>query len=282
MAKPAILQVTTVQKIFHSGGIFSRKKLVAVDGVSLALDEKPQVFSIVGGSGSGKTTLARMILRLVDPTSGEISLLGRPITGHRKDRFDDLEFRRLVQPIFQNPFEAFSAYLPLDDYLVRTAVNLKIATSKAGAREVADSALHSVGLGFERIRGKYIRQFSGGELQRISIARALIPNPRLIVADEPVSMVDASLRTNIVNLFRTIKEEKGVSFVYITHDLSTAYYLADTLVIMNHGRIVDAGSPEDILVNSREEYTRELVDAVPRLGQRWAELDRLGTVALRR
>jgi ABC-type oligopeptide transport system ATPase subunit len=282
MAKPAILQVTTVQKIFHSGGIFSRKKLVAVDGVSLALDEKPQVFSIVGGSGSGKTTLARMILRLVDPTSGEISLLGRPITGHRKDRFGDLEFRRLVQPIFQNPFEAFSAYLPLDDYLVRTAVNLKIATSKAGAREVADSALHSVGLGFERIRGKYIRQFSGGELQRISIARALIPNPRLIVADEPVSMVDASLRTNIVNLFRTIKEEKGVSFVYITHDLSTAYYLADTLVIMNHGRVVDAGSPEDILVNSREEYTRELVDAVPRLGQRWAELDRLGTVALRR
>ena len=282
MAKPAILQVTTVRKIYHAGGIFSRKKLVAVDGVSLTLDEKPQVFSIVGGSGSGKTTLARMILRLVDPTSGEISLLGRPINGHRKDRFDDLEFRRLVQPIFQNPFEAFSAYLPLDDYLVRTALNLKIATGKVGAREVADSALHSVGLGFERIRGKYIRQFSGGELQRISIARALIPNPRLIVADEPVSMVDASLRTNIVNLFRTIKEEKGVSFVYITHDLSTAYYLADTLVIMNHGRIVDAGAPEEILVNSREEYTRELVDAIPRLGQRWTELDHLGTVGLRR
>jgi ABC-type oligopeptide transport system ATPase subunit len=282
MAKPAILQVTTVRKIYHAGGIFSRKKLVAVDGVSLTLDEKPQVFSIVGGSGSGKTTLARMILRLVDPTSGEISLLGRPITGHRNDRFDDLEFRRLVQPIFQNPFEAFSAYLPLDDYLVRTALNLKIATGKVGAREVADSALHSVGLGFERIRGKYIRQFSGGELQRISIARALIPNPRLIVADEPVSMVDASLRTNIVNLFRTIKEEKGVSFVYITHDLSTAYYLADTLVIMNHGRIVDAGAPEEILVNSREEYTRELVDAIPRLGQRWTELDHLGTVGLKR
>jgi ABC-type oligopeptide transport system ATPase subunit len=282
MAKPAILQVTAVQKIYHTGGIFSRKKLVAVEGVSLTLDEKPQVFSIVGGSGSGKTTLARMILRLVDPTSGEISLLGRPITGHRKDRFGDLEFRRLVQPIFQNPFEAFSAYLPLDDYLVRTALNLKIATGKARAREVADSALRSVGLGFERIRGKYNRQFSGGELQRISIARALIPNPRLIVADEPVSMVDASLRTNIVNLFRTIKEEKGVSFVYITHDLSTAYYLADTLMIMNHGRIVDAGAPEEIWVNSREEYTRELVDAVPRLGQRWAELDRLDTVGLRR
>src|SRR5580704_2278515 len=275
MAKPAILQVTTVQKIFHSGGIFSRKKLVAVDGVSLALDEKPQVFSIVGGSGSGKTTLARMILRLVDPTSGEISLLGRPLTGHRTDCFSDLEFRRLVQPIFQNPFEAFSAYLPLDDYLVRTALNLKIATGKVGAREVADSALHSVGLGFERIRGKYIRQFSGGELQRISIARALIPNPRLIVADEPVSMVDASLRMNIVNLFKTIKEEKGVSFVYITHDLSTAYYLADAVVIMNQGKIVDSGAAEEIFANPREGYTRELVDAIPRLGERWVELDRL-------
>jgi len=154
-------------------------------------------------------------------------------------------------------------------------LNLKIAASPAGARDAADQALHSVGLGFERIRGKYIRQFSGGELQRISIARALIPSPRLIVADEPVSMVDASLRMNIVNLFKTIKEEKGVSFVYITHDLSTAYYLADTVVIMNQGKIVDSGALEEIFANPREGYTRELVDAIPRLGERWAELDRL-------
>jgi ABC-type oligopeptide transport system ATPase subunit len=275
MAKPTTLQVSAIRKIYHSGGIFSRKKMAALDGVSLTLDETPQVFSIVGGSGSGKTTLARMILRLAEPTSGEISLLGRPLTGHGTDCFSDLEFRRLVQPIFQNPFEAFSAYLPLDHYLVRTALNLKIAASPAGAREVADQALHSVGLGFERIRGKYIRQFSGGELQRISIARALIPSPRLIVADEPVSMVDASLRMNIVNLFKTIKEEKGVSFVYITHDLSTAYYLADIVVIMNHGKIVDSGAPEEIFANPREGYARELVDAIPRLGERWVELDRL-------
>jgi ABC-type oligopeptide transport system ATPase subunit len=282
MAKPAILQVTGIRKIYHRGGIFARRNLTAVDGVSLTLDETPQVLSIVGGSGSGKTTLARIILRLAEPTSGEISLLGRPLTGHRKDRFSDLEFRRLVQPIFQNPFEAFSAYLPLDDYLVRTALNLKIADRMAEAREVADHALHSVGLGFERIRGKYIRQFSGGELQRISIARALIPNPRLIVADEPVSMVDASLRMNIVNLFKTIKEEKGVSFVYITHDLSTAYYLSDTVIIMNQGRIVDSGGPEEILANPREAYTRELVEAIPRLGERWAELDRWGTAVPKR
>jgi ABC-type oligopeptide transport system ATPase subunit len=274
MSKPAILQVTAVQKIFRGGGLFSRRKLAAVDGVSLTLDETPQVFSIVGGSGSGKTTLARLILRLVEPTAGAISLLGRALSGHRRDRFSDLEFRRLVQPIFQNPFEAFSAYLPLDHYLVRTALNLKIATTQAAAREAADNALHSVGLGFERIRGKYIRQFSGGELQRISIARALIPNPRLIVADEPVSMVDASIRTNIVNLFRTIKEEQGVSFIYITHDLSTAYYLSDTVVIMKEGQVVDSGAPEDLFANPRAGYTRELVDAIPRLGERWTELDR--------
>ncbi len=272
MAKAAILQVEGIRKIYRAGGIFSGKKLAAVDGVSLTLDEKPQVFSIVGESGSGKTTLARMILRLVNPTSGRIRLLGRPLIGKKKDRIADLEFRRLMQPIFQNPFEAFSAYLPLDTYLTRTAVNLHVAKSKAEAREVADIALRSVGLDFERIRGKYTRQFSGGELQRVSIARALIPKPRLIVADEPVSMVDASLRTNIVNLFKAIKDTKGVSFVYITHDLSTAYYLSDTVAIMNKGRIIEAGRPEEILADPHEGYTRDLVDALPRVGDRWAEL----------
>lgn len=280
MMDAPVLEMRNIRKIYRSGGFFAGKPLAAVDDVSIALDAKPQVFSIVGESGSGKTTLARMVLRLVEPTEGDIRLLGRSLA-HGPERIDDLEFRRLVQPIFQNPFEAFSAYLPLEDYLLRTALNLKIAPDAAGAREVADGALRSVGLSYDRIRGKYIRQFSGGELQRVSIARALIPNPRLIVADEPVSMVDASLRMNIVNLFKTIKEEKGVSFVYITHDLSTAYYLSDTVVIMNKGKIVDQGVPQDILANPRESYTRELMEAIPRLGERWPELDRIKDDALK-
>jgi peptide/nickel transport system ATP-binding protein len=273
MTGNAILEVNNISRVYKRGGMFSRNFLTAVDNVSFTIDDKPQVFSIVGESGSGKTTLARMILRLVEPSSGDIRLLGRPLTGKSGNRIDTLEFRRLVQPIFQNPFEAFSAYLPVELYLKRTALNLKIARNDREAAEAADQALRSVGLGLDRIAGKYIRQFSGGELQRISVARALIPNPKLIVADEPVSMVDASMRMNIVNLFRQIVEEKGVSFIYITHDLSTAYYLSDQVSIMNTGRVVEHGIPGEILDNPKEAYTRELMAAIPAIGARWPELE---------
>jgi ABC-type oligopeptide transport system ATPase subunit len=273
------LEIRGVRRVYRRGGLFMGSTFPAVDGVSITLGIEPQIFSIVGESGSGKTTLARMILRLVAPSDGEILLGGRPLTGKGPDRIGDAEFRRLVQPIFQNPFEAFSAYLPIDTYLTRTALNLKIASDESGAREVADIALRSVGLDWDRIKGKYIRQFSGGELQRISIARALVPNPMLIVADEPVSMVDASLRTNIVNLFRSIRDQRGVSFIYITHDLSTAYYLSDQVAIMNRGRVVEQGTPRDILANPLEGYTRQLVAAIPRLDARWPELDAVDQAA---
>ncbi|WP_127754385.1 ATP-binding cassette domain-containing protein [Devosia sp. 1566] len=272
MSGVPILEVEGVSRVYRKGGLFSGSRFSAVDNVSFCLPETPQVFSVVGESGSGKTTLARMVLRLVEPSSGSIRLMGRPLTGRHQDRVDDLEFRRLVQPIFQNPFEAFSAYLPVEDYLRRTAINLKIAGERGNASEICDRALRSVGLSLERIRGKYIRQFSGGELQRISVARALIPRPKLIVADEPVSMVDASLRMSIVNLFRQIVEEQGVSFIYITHDLSTAYYLSDQVSIMNRGRVVESGVPTDILDHPTQDYTRELMAAIPTVDERWSEL----------
>jgi ABC-type oligopeptide transport system ATPase subunit len=272
MSGTPILEVDDVSRVYRKGGLFSGSAFRAVDKVSFTMPDAPQVFSIVGESGSGKTTLARMILRLVEPSSGSIRLLGRPLTGRHKDRIDNLEFRRLVQPIFQNPFEAFSAYLPVEDYLRRTALNLKIAASNAEAEDVCDRALRSVGLSLDRVRGKYIRQFSGGELQRISVARALIPRPKLIVADEPVSMVDASLRMSIVNLFRQIVEEQGVSFIYITHDLSTAYYLSDHVSIMNRGRVVESGKPTQILDHPTQDYTRELMAAIPTVDERWSEL----------
>jgi ABC-type oligopeptide transport system ATPase subunit len=275
MSAPPILEISHLTRVFRRGGVFSRTHLTAVDDVTLGIGQTPQVFSIVGESGSGKTTLARMILRLVEPTAGEVRLDGKPITGTGKDRIDSLEFRRLIQPIFQNPFEAFSAYLPLDSYLKRTALNLRVAATDAEASDAADRALKQVGLSLDRIAGKFIRQFSGGELQRISVARALIPEPRLIVADEPVSMVDASMRMNIVNLFRKIVDERGVSFVYITHDLSTAYYLSDHVSIMNKGRIVESGRPTDILDHPADDYTRELMQAIPTVGARWPELEEL-------
>ncbi len=267
-----LLEVRDVSREYRRGGLFGGQKLMAVDRVSFVLDARPQIFSVVGESGSGKTTLARMILRLVEPSSGEIILAGRPLAGRAGSRIDSLELRRLVQPIFQNPFEAFSAYLPVEDYLRRTALNLRIATGGKEVDAVVDEALRSVGLSLERIKGKYIRQFSGGELQRVSVARALIPNPRLIVADEPVSRVDASLRMSIVNLFKEIVERKGVSFIYITHDLSTAYYLSDEVSIMNRGQVVEKGHPQDILAHPSQDYTRELLAAVPGITERWPEI----------
>jgi peptide/nickel transport system ATP-binding protein len=267
-----LLEVRDVSREYRRGGLFSRQSLMAVDRVSFVLDERPQIFSVVGESGSGKTTLARMVLRLVEPSSGEITLAGRPLAGRAENRLDDIELRRLVQPIFQNPFEAFSAYLPVEEYLRRTALNLRVAEGGQKVDAVVDEALRSVGLSLERVKGKYIRQFSGGELQRVSVARALIPNPRLIVADEPVSMVDASLRMSIVNLFKEIVERKGVSFIYITHDLSTAYYLSDQVSIMSKGQVIETGPPREILAHPKEDYTRELLAAVPGIAERWPEI----------
>jgi ABC-type oligopeptide transport system ATPase subunit len=267
-----LLEIRDVSRIYRRGGLFGGHSFAAVDDVSFTLPAEPCISSIVGESGSGKTTLARMVLRLVEPSSGAITLAGEPLTGPRKARIDDMRFRRMVQPIFQNPFEAFSAYLPVVKYLRRTALNLGIAANAAEADRAVDEALRLVGLSLARVDGKFIRQFSGGELQRISVARALIPRPKLIVADEPVSMVDASLRMSIVNIFKRITDEQGISFIYITHDLSTAYYLSDRVSIMNAGRIIESGRPEDILDHPRESYTRELMAAVPVVGERWPEI----------
>lgn len=263
---PPLLALCGVGRQFR-GGLFVRCRVQAVEDVSLDMPgDTPSILAIIGESGSGKTTLARMLLRLQVPSAGTIALNGRELAAWAPDAF-----RRAVQPVFQNPFEAFSLYQPVDFYLLRTARNLAGAAQDAAAREMAADALHTVGLAWERVAGKYLQQFSGGELQRISIARALIPRPRLIVADEPVSMVDASVRTNIVNLFLTLKRERGVSFVYITHDLSTAYYIADDIAIMRAGRVVERGAPQQVLRAPRHEYTRALLDAVPRVGARWAE-----------
>ena len=268
MSDAPLLEFEDVRKVFRAGGMLGGRRVAAVDGVSLRIEHGSGVFAIAGQSGSGKTTLARMLLRLERPTSGRILLDGRPLAA-----LGSLAFRRMAQPIFQNPFEAFSLHLPVDSYLFGTAINLRIARAGAAAVRVVDAALHEVGMSLERVRGKFVHQFSGGELQRISIARALLPRPRLIVADEPVSMVDASLRMTIVNLFLEIRRAHDVSFLYITHDLSTAYYVADGIAIMNRGQIVERGDPKRVLTAPAHPYTRSLIEAIPTIGNRWAELE---------
>lgn len=268
----SLCELKNISKIFRRGGLFSRERIAAVSDVSLALPSAPSILALVGESGSGKTTVARMILRLVEPSSGVMTLGKHNLHGGKDARLSDTTFRRLVQPIFQNPFESFSIHMPVDFYLYQTAINLGMATDEESARPAVNEALRSVGLELGRVGGKYVQQFSGGELQRIAIARALIPKPRLIVADEPVSMVDASLRMTIVNLFHEIRKSFGISFLYITHDLSTAFYIADQIAIMSQGRVVEAGVPEFLIDAPTQSYTKKLIEAMPQIGTPWPEL----------
>jgi peptide/nickel transport system ATP-binding protein len=269
------LEIKNVTKTFRVGGILSSAKIAAVDHVNLSFEKgKPQILSIVGESGSGKTTLARMVLRLIQPSEGEIIVDGMSTTG-RLNGAQMKEFRRRVQPIFQNPFESFSARKTVDTYLFETAHNVLGVKRRAEARNVVDEALVNVGLSAERVIGRYPNQFSGGELQRVSVARAMIPRPELLVADEPVSMIDASLRMNVVNLFKKLRDEFQVNILYITHDLSTAYYVSDLIAIMYRGRVVEYGPSIRILTQPAHPYTELLLDSVAKIGEKWADLVRL-------
>ncbi len=265
-----LLEVRNVTKIFRIGSMLRGKRLVAVDDVSFHIDaDEPVILSIVGESGCGKSTLCRMILRIHQPEMGDILLSGRSIFD--KKLYDPTRFRLDVQPIFQNPYESFSARKTVDTYLYNTAINLGIAKNRREAEEVMDESLKSVGMSLAVVKGKYPTQFSGGELQRVSIARALITRPKLIVADEPVSAVDASVKMNIVNLFKELKDKYKVSFIYVTHDLSTAYYISDYIATLYRGCLIEYGPAKEVMDAPAHPYTELLMNAVPRIGEKWDE-----------
>jgi peptide/nickel transport system ATP-binding protein len=268
-----VLRTQNLSKVYRLGSLTNRVTINALDDVNLeVVSDEPIIVSLVGESGSGKTTLAKTILRIVEPTSGQAWVYDKVVTG--KGGLGRLDYMRMVQPIFQNPFEAFSRYRTVDTYLHETAVKIA-GHSAAKAKEAVDEALTSVGLQYDDVIGKYPNQFSGGELQRASVARALIPKPRLIVADEPVSMIDASRRMIIINLFKALKEQYRTSFLYITHDLATAYYISDYIAVMTKGRIVEFGVARDVLENPQHDYTRLLLDSIPTLTRKWDRTDPL-------
>lgn len=263
-----VLKTVGLNKTYHLGGFINPLKINALDEVNLTVEsDKPVIISLVGESGSGKTTLAKVILRLVEPTSGQAIIYDQLVAGKRAKPTKQ-EVLSAVQPIFQNPFEAFSAYRTVDAYLQRTATRIK----QISANDAVDAmrvALTSVGLKYDDVKGKYPNQFSGGELQRVSIARALIPHPKMIIADEPVSMIDASLRMNIINLFLSLKEEYNTSFLYITHDLATAYYVSDYIAVMYRGTVVEFGEAKGILRNPQHPYTQLLLNSVALTDRKW-------------
>lgn len=258
----SLLDVRNVSKRFTMGGLFGRKVVEAVTDASFSLSaENPEIFTIIGESGSGKTTLARMILGLEGATDGEVLFRGKRVSRHA-GRAERLTFMRQVQPVFQNPFEAFNPLKKVERYLESTARRFLDTTDVAVIDRAMDEALQKVGLSLKEVRGRFPHEMSGGQLQRCAIARALIPNPPLLVADEPVSMVDASLRMSIVNLLRDLRDNLGVSVIYITHDLATAYYISDRLIIMQRGRIVEMGDARTVLDNPEHPYSRLLKASV--------------------
>jgi peptide/nickel transport system ATP-binding protein len=264
-----LLEINNLTKVFSLGSVLSRIRITAVDNVSFHINPG-EIFALAGESGCGKTTIAKIILGFEKPTSGDIVHKGQ---SGEEARNKKVWFTEGVQAIFQDPFGTFNPLRIVDRYFFETIQNYKLAKSKEEAIDRIDEKLHAVGLNYKEFAGRYPSEFSGGQLQRISIARALLTNPTLLIADEPVSMVDASLRMSIVNLFKKLKNESGVSVLYITHDLATAYYVSDRIAIMFRGNIVEMGSVEDVLMNPKHSYTKLLRESVPEAdpAKRWSE-----------
>jgi peptide/nickel transport system ATP-binding protein len=264
-----LLEINNLTKVFSLGSILSRVRITAVDRTSFHIDPG-EIFALAGESGSGKTTVAKIILGFEKPTSGDIVHNGKRDAGSKDQR---VWFTEGVQAIFQDPFETFNPLRIVDRYFFETIQNYNLTRSKGEAIDLIDEKLHSVGLNYEEFAGRYPSEFSGGQLQRISVARALLTDPVLLIADEPVSMVDASLRMSIVNLFKELRDESGVSVLYITHDLATAYYVSDRIAIMFRGNIVEMGPVEDVLMHPKHSYTKLLRESVPEADptKRWSE-----------
>jgi peptide/nickel transport system ATP-binding protein len=238
--------------------------LKAVRNVSMSIDEdRPSITAIVGESGSGKTTLARMLLGLVTPTSGRVVYHGQDLT--LLGQTERMAFRRDVQAIFQDPYEVYNPFYRVDHVLTTPVRKFRLAKSAADARGLIENSLRAVGLRPEEILGRFPHQLSGGQRQRIMVARALLLQPKLIVADEPVSMVDASLRATILGTLRALRDEMGISIVYITHDLATAYQISDTILVMYRALVVEAGAVEPIVERPEHPYTQLLIASIPRV-----------------
>ena len=284
-ANEKLLDVDHVTVSFRVGGVIAGGRLVAVNDVSFSLyTDKPEIYAIAGESGSGKTTLANVLLRDLVPTRGKVVFEGRDLSTIKRRR-DFMDFMRHVQPVFQNPFDTFSPLRRVEEYLYETAIQFGQAKNRRQAAPVVDEALHNVGLSLDEVSQRYPHELSGGQIQRVSVARALIPNPRLILADEPVSMVDASLRMAIVNLFKKLRDEQNVSVVYITHDLATAYYISDRIAIMLRGYVVESGPVQNVLGNPLHPYTQLLGESVPKPAaearESWAAHIDLGTLEVK-
>jgi len=257
---PALLEVRHLTKVFGSRD----HEVRAVDDVSFTVN-RGEIIAIVGESGSGKSTLARMLLRLSDATSGEILMNGTDVTRLKGPR-NLKPYWREVQGIFQNPVASFNQFYSVGRVLRKTPSLTGESYSKAEERQKLDQALEIVGLDPVDVIPKGAHQLSGGQLQRAMIARALLVDPKILIADESTSALDASLRVTVLNVLRGLRERLGMTVLFITHDIGQANYIADRIFVMYQGKMVESGPVETVLANPQHDYTQRLLADVPRLG----------------
>jgi peptide/nickel transport system ATP-binding protein len=252
-----------VTKVF-GGGPFSKRRVVAVDDVSFSIPaDVPTMTAVAGESGSGKTTLSRLFLGVASPSSGQVLYNGNDM--RKLSREQRQAFLRDVQPIYQDPFEVYNPFYKAEHLLFAAVSKFQLANSKREGRALIAEALETVGLRPDEIFGRYPHQLSGGQRQRVMVARALLICPRVIFADEPVSMVDASLRATILESLRALNQESGISVLYVTHDLTTAYQICENILIMYRGSIVEAGDVEHVIQEPRHPYSQLLVESIPQM-----------------
>ena len=219
------------------------------------------MLAIVGESGSGKTTLARNLLGLNKQTSGTVAWRGQDIYALSRAEWHD--YRRAVQPVFQDPYASYNPVYRVDRVLHTLLRKFDLASSKAAAADIIEEALKAVDLRPQDVLGRYPHQLSGGERQRIMLARTYLMKPCIIIADEPISMIDATLRALFLNILLDFRDQHGISCIFITHNLATAYYLGGDIMVMCRGRVIEQGNMDDVVAQPEHPYTRLLLDSVP-------------------
>jgi len=260
---PLCLSGRGVTKIFGLGD----KRTVAVDHVDFDF-HVGEFVSIVGESGSGKTTLSKMLLGLMNQTEGEILFMGEPrdiSTGKKKK-----DYWRGIQAIFQDPFSSFNTFQKIDSVLLdcihmRGGKNLP----KEKKIEMMTEACSFVNLKFAELTNKYPFELSGGQMQRLMIARIFLLKPKILLADEPTSMVDACSRATILDMLLQLRDEIGMTIIFITHDIGLAYYISDTVYIMEHGKFVEFGKADEVILEPKAPYTKRLISDVPKIHEEW-------------
>ncbi|MDJ0674638.1 MAG: ABC transporter ATP-binding protein [Calothrix sp. MO_167.B42] len=259
--QPALLQVRDLKVGFPIRGMFGGTKRyhMAVNGVSFDV-KQGETLGLVGESGCGKTTTGRALLRLIEPMGGQVIFEGRDITPLKGEPLQKL--RREMQIVFQNPFSALNPRLKVGDIVMEPLLIHSIGKTKKEQRERAGYLLERVGLSADAMN-RYPHQFSGGQRQRVCIARALALNPKFIICDESVSALDVSVQAQVLNLLKELQSEFGLTYIFISHDLSVVKFMSDRILVMNRGEIVEQGVAEDIYREPKQEYTQKLISSIP-------------------